>query len=59
MLVSPSMEEETKDQRHEVTCPQLHSWQAAEQDLNPGCPAPESHLLSSLRYSAIGVPNIG
>lgn len=59
MLVSPSMEEETKDQRHEVTCPQLHSWQAAEQDLNPGCLAPESHFLSSLRYSAIGVPNIG
>lgn len=38
------MEEETEDQRGEVTCLRQHSWQAAEQDWNPGRLTPEPPL---------------
>lgn len=43
--MSPSIEEETEDQRGEVTCLRLHSLQGAEQDLNPGHLTPEPPLI--------------
>lgn len=45
LSMSPSVEEETKDQRGEVTCLVLHSWQAAEQDLNPAVWLQNPHFL--------------
>ena len=36
---------ETEDQRGEVTCLRLHSWQGAEQGLNPGHLTLESPLI--------------
>lgn len=43
--MSLSMEEETEDQRGEIICLRLHSWQAAEQDLHPGHLTPEPLLI--------------
>lgn len=43
--MSLSMQEETEDQRGEVTCLRLHSWQGAEQGLNPGHLTPGPPLI--------------
>lgn len=42
--MSSPMEGETRDQSGEITCPLSHPGQAAEQDLNLGCLAPEASL---------------
>ena len=51
--MSLSMEEETEDQRGEVTCLKLHSWQAAQRDMHPGHLIPEPPLTVITKLFAL------